>query len=47
MLAAGKWKEADEETLAVMLKASSREKPRYLVAHSSKVLPNCKNAGCH
>lgn len=25
LLAAGKWKEADEETLAVMLKASSRE----------------------
>ncbi|WP_254625946.1 TIR domain-containing protein [Nostoc sp. TCL240-02] len=26
LLAAGKWKEADDETLAVMLKASSREK---------------------
>ncbi|WP_168204345.1 hypothetical protein [Dolichospermum sp. UHCC 0315A] len=23
------------------------QNPRYLAAHSSKLLPNCKNAGCH
>jgi hypothetical protein len=30
LLAAGKWKDADEETLAVMLKAAGRETERYL-----------------
>ncbi len=34
LLAAGKWKEADKETLAVMLKASGREKEGWLNVES-------------
>lgn len=34
LLAAGKWKEADEETLAVMLKASSRERQGWFDTES-------------
>lgn len=39
LLAAGKWKEADEETLAVMLKASSREKERQFDTESINNFP--------
>ncbi|NJM73210.1 MAG: GUN4 domain-containing protein [Scytonema sp. RU_4_4] len=39
LLAAGKWKEADEETLAVMLKASGREKDGWLDIESIKNFP--------
>jgi hypothetical protein len=39
LLAAGKWKEADEETLAVMLKATGREKQGYLVYESIENFP--------
>ncbi|MEH1866763.1 MAG: GUN4 domain-containing protein [Nostoc sp.] len=39
LLAAGKWKEADEETLAVMLKASSREKEGWFDVESIKNFP--------
>ncbi|MEH2304569.1 GUN4 domain-containing protein [Nostoc sp.] len=39
LLAAGKWKEADEETLAVMLKASSREKEGWLNIESINNFP--------
>ncbi|QLE47220.1 TIR domain-containing protein [Nostoc sp. C057] len=39
LLAAGKWKEADEETLAVMLKASSREKEGWFDIESIKNFP--------
>jgi hypothetical protein len=35
LLAAGKWKDADKETLAVMLKATDREKEGYLVTNPS------------
>ncbi|MEH2180038.1 GUN4 domain-containing protein [Nostoc sp.] len=39
LLAAGKWKEADEETFAVMLKASSREKEGWLDSKSINNFP--------
>lgn len=39
LLAAGKWKEADKETLAVMLKASNSEKERLLDLESIKNFP--------
>ncbi|MBD2521267.1 GUN4 domain-containing protein [Nostoc sp. FACHB-133] len=39
LLAAGKWKEADEETLAVMLKASSREEEGWLDKESINNFP--------
>ena len=39
LLAAGKWKEADEETLAVMLKASSREKQGWFDDESINNFP--------
>ncbi|MEH2009429.1 GUN4 domain-containing protein [Nostoc sp.] len=39
LLAAGKWKEADEETLAVMLKASSREKEGWFDYESINNFP--------
>ena len=39
LLAAGKWKEADEETLAVMLKAADREKEGYLDTSSIQKFP--------
>ncbi len=39
LLAAGKWKEADEETLAVMLKASSREKEHQFDTESINNFP--------
>ncbi|MBE8998504.1 MULTISPECIES: GUN4 domain-containing protein [unclassified Nostoc] len=39
LLAAGKWKEADEETLAVMLKASSREEEGWFDTESIKNFP--------
>ncbi|MFN6484380.1 MULTISPECIES: GUN4 domain-containing protein [unclassified Nostoc] len=39
LLAAGKWKEADEETLAVMLKASSREKEGWFDTESINNFP--------
>ncbi|MBW4423838.1 MAG: GUN4 domain-containing protein [Nostoc desertorum CM1-VF14] len=39
LLAASKWKEADEETLAVMLKASSREKERQFDTESINNFP--------
>ncbi|WP_260445954.1 MULTISPECIES: GUN4 domain-containing protein [unclassified Nostoc] len=39
LLAAGKWKEADEETFAVMLKASSSEKERWLDSEYIKNFP--------
>ena len=39
LLAAGKWKEADEETSAVMLKASSREEQGSLDAESINNFP--------
>jgi hypothetical protein len=39
LLAAGKWKEADEETLAVMLKASGREKDGWLDIKSIENFP--------
>ncbi|MEC4819388.1 MAG: serine/threonine-protein kinase [Scytonema sp. PMC 1069.18] len=38
-LKAGQWKEADEETLAVMLKASGREKEGYLNSESIENFP--------
>jgi hypothetical protein len=39
LLAAGKWKEADEETLAVMLKASGREEEGWLNVESINKFP--------
>lgn len=39
LLADGKWKEADEETLTVMLKAAGREKQRYLDSKSFETFP--------
>ncbi len=39
LLAAGKWKEADEETLTVMLKATGREKEGYLDSESIETFP--------
>ncbi|BAZ26672.1 GUN4 domain-containing protein [Kalymmatonema gypsitolerans NIES-4073] len=39
LLAAGKWKEADEETLAVMLKATGREEQRWLDIESIENFP--------
>jgi hypothetical protein len=39
LLAAGKWKEADEETGRIMLKVASREKEGYLDSDSLKKLP--------
>jgi len=39
LLAAGKWKEAHEETLAVMLKASGREKDSWLDTESIENFP--------
>jgi len=39
LLADGKWKEADEETLAVMLKATGREKEGYLDSESIETFP--------
>ncbi|NMG21514.1 hypothetical protein DP116_19495 [Brasilonema bromeliae SPC951] len=39
LLAGGKWKEANQETLAVMLKASGREKDRYLDVESIENFP--------
>jgi hypothetical protein len=39
LLAAGKWKEADQETLAVMLKASGREKDGWLDIESINNFP--------
>ncbi|MEI2580272.1 GUN4 domain-containing protein [Scytonema sp. PRP1] len=39
LLAAGKWKEADEETFAVMLKASGRENDGWLDIESIKNFP--------
>jgi uncharacterized caspase-like protein len=39
LLAAGKWKEADEETLAVMLKATGREKEGWLNIESIETFP--------
>ena len=39
LLAAGKWKEADEETFKVMLKAARREKERYFTTESIKNFP--------
>ncbi|AFY33551.1 GUN4 domain-containing protein [Calothrix sp. PCC 7507] len=39
LLAAGKWKEADEETLVVMLKASGREKEGWLNVESINNFP--------
>ncbi|MEG3903296.1 serine/threonine-protein kinase [Microcoleus sp. B4-C5] len=39
LLAAGKWKEADEETLKVMLKAARRENERYFTTESIKNFP--------
>jgi hypothetical protein len=39
LLAAGKWKEADEETRSVMLKAAGREEERYLNSKSIENFP--------
>ncbi len=39
LLAAGKWKEADEETLTVMLKAAGRETEGYLDSESIENFP--------
>jgi hypothetical protein len=39
LLAAGKWKEADEETLAMMVKAAGRETEGYLDYESIKNFP--------
>jgi hypothetical protein len=39
LLADGKWKEADQETLAVMLKAAGREKPPSLDSKSIETFP--------
>jgi uncharacterized caspase-like protein len=39
LLAAGKWKEADEETFAVMLKAAGREQEGYLNIESIETFP--------
>ncbi|MBD2129409.1 GUN4 domain-containing protein [Microcoleus sp. ZQ-A2] len=39
LLADGKWKEADEETLAVMLKATGREEEGYLNIESIETFP--------
>ncbi|MEH2395549.1 MAG: GUN4 domain-containing protein [Nostoc sp.] len=39
LLAAGKWKEADEETLAVMLKASTREEEGWFDTESINNFP--------
>ncbi len=39
LLAAGKWKEADAETLAVMLKVSGREQEGYLNEESINMFP--------
>ena len=39
LLAAGKWKEADEETLKVMLKAARRENERYFTTESIENFP--------
>jgi hypothetical protein len=39
LLAAGKWKEADKETLAVMLKATGREKEGWLDIESIETFP--------
>jgi hypothetical protein len=39
LLAAGKWKDADQETLAVMLKATGREEERYLNSKSIENFP--------
>ncbi|MBD2201287.1 GUN4 domain-containing protein [Calothrix sp. FACHB-1219] len=39
LLAAGKWKDADEETLAVMLKATGREKDGWLNIESIENFP--------
>ncbi|MEA5622580.1 GUN4 domain-containing protein [Nostoc sp. UHCC 0251] len=39
LLAAGKWKEADEETFTVMLKASNREKEGWLSTESINNFP--------
>jgi uncharacterized caspase-like protein len=39
LLAAGKWKEADQETLAVMLKAAGQEKEGYLDRKSIETFP--------
>jgi hypothetical protein len=39
LLASGQWKEADEETLAVMLKAASREQEGYLISESISYFP--------
>jgi hypothetical protein len=39
LLAAGKWKEADQETLAVMLKAAEREKDGWLDIESIENFP--------
>ncbi|MBW4611303.1 MAG: GUN4 domain-containing protein [Hassallia sp. WJT32-NPBG1] len=39
LLAAGKWKDADQETLAVMLKATGREEDGYLDSQSIENFP--------
>jgi len=39
LLASGQWREADEETLAVMLKAANREKEGYLYIDSIEKFP--------
>lgn len=39
LLASGKWKEADQETVAVMLKAANREQERYLQIESIEKFP--------
>jgi hypothetical protein len=39
LLKVGKWKEADEETLAVILKAANREKEEYLDIESIENFP--------
>jgi hypothetical protein len=39
LLASGQWKEADQETLAVMLKAAGREKENYLDIESIEKFP--------
>jgi hypothetical protein len=39
LLAAGKWKEADEETGQVMLKVARRQKEGYLDSDSIKIFP--------
>jgi predicted nucleic acid-binding Zn ribbon protein len=39
LLASGQWREADQETVAVMLKAANREKERYLDTKSIEEFP--------